>query len=277
MSQTGVCTWQLSQLDPSRPETVDGDRGPRPGGTVAVDGVGEDGDGAAVDIRVVAPPPEAREDGDAPAGPDHGPGEPDTAGRASDGADAAERAADTADTAERAADTAARASDATDTADPTDTADTAERAAVGSAGEAADEPASGVPGAGPGGASDRGGSTVVVRPRRACVRRGLVAAVMALVVALAVSAFATAAPTPANVDQGFVDAARSQGYVAAPDQQALVVSAARKICERRERHSTAAERRATALSSAELGAVQQTFADDVRVFTTLALDTYCPS
>jgi hypothetical protein len=242
---------------------------------VAVDGVGEDGDGAAVDIRVVAPPPEAREDGDAPAGPDHGPGEPDTAGRASDGADAAERSADTADTAERAADTAARASDATDTADPTDTAERA--AAVGSAGEAADEPASGVPGAGPGGASDRGGSTVVVRPRRACVRRGLVAAVVALVVALAVSAFATAAPTPANVDQGFVDAARSQGYVAAPDQQALVVSAARKICERRERHSTAAERRATALSSAELGAVQQTFADDVRVFTTLALDTYCPS
>jgi hypothetical protein len=113
-------------------------------------------------------------------------------------------------------------------------------------------------------------------PRRACLRRGLVAAGVALVVALAVSAFATAAP-PVSTDQRFVDTARSQGYVLAGDQQVLVVSAARKICERRESHGTAAERRATALSSAELGAVQQAFPDDARAFTTLALDTYCPS
>jgi hypothetical protein len=109
------------------------------------------------------------------------------------------------------------------------------------------------------------------------VRRGLAAAGVTLVVALSVSAFAMVGPTTSNVDQSFVDTARSQGHVVAPgDQETLVVSAARKICDRRENHSTVAERRATALSPEELGAVQQTFATDVRGFTSLALDTYCP-
>lgn len=114
--------------------------------------------------------------------------------------------------------------------------------------------------------------------RRTHVRRGVAATAAALAVALSVSAFSMAGPTAANVDQGFVDGARSQGHVIAPgDQQALVVSAARKICDRRESHSTAPERRASALSLEELGAVQQAFATDVRGFTELALDTYCPS
>ena len=109
------------------------------------------------------------------------------------------------------------------------------------------------------------------------MRRGLAAAGVTLVVALSVSAFAMVGPTTSNVDQNFVDTARSQGHVVVPgDQETLVVSAARKICDRRENHSTVAQRRATALSPEELGAVQQTFATDVRGFTSLALDTYCP-
>lgn len=115
-------------------------------------------------------------------------------------------------------------------------------------------------------------------PRRTYVRRGLAAAGVALVVALSAGAFAMVGPTTANTDQSFVDTARSQGHVVASgDQQTLVVSAAHKICDRRESHSTVAERKATALSLEELGAVQQTFATDVRGFTALALDTYCPN
>ena len=73
-----------------------------------------------------------------------------------------------------------------------------------------------------------------------------------------------------------VDATRAQGYVVDSDtQRTLLVSAARKICERRENHSTVAQRRATALSSQELSTVTDTFAGNARSFTTLALETYC--
>ena len=115
-------------------------------------------------------------------------------------------------------------------------------------------------------------------PRRTHVRRGLVAAGAALVVAMSVSAFAMRAPASVSADQAFVDAARTQGHVIAPgDQQTLIISAARKVCDRRESHGTAAERKATALSSAELVAIDQAFDTDVRGFTTLALNTYCAS
>ena len=120
----------------------------------------------------------------------------------------------------------------------------------------------------------------VPAPRRRHVRRGLIAAGAALAVALSVGAFALVGPataTTANVDQRFIEAAGTQGHVIAPDQQPLVLSAARKICDRRESHDSAPERRATALSADELGAIQQSFATDVRGFTSLALDTYCPS
>lgn len=118
----------------------------------------------------------------------------------------------------------------------------------------------------------------VATRRRTHVRRGLLAAAGVLVVALSVSAFALVGPAPANADQKFVDAARSQGHVVASgDQEALLVSAAHKICDRREDHSTVALRRATALSPEELGAVEQTFTTDVRGFTALALETYCPN
>ena len=115
--------------------------------------------------------------------------------------------------------------------------------------------------------------------RRSSLRRGVVVGALALVVALAVSAFATSGSGGGgDVDQRFLDATRSQGLVVAGgEQQTLLVSAARKICERRESHETAAQRRATALSIEELGSVSQTFGDDARSFTSLALKTYCPN
>jgi hypothetical protein len=113
--------------------------------------------------------------------------------------------------------------------------------------------------------------------RRAFLRRGLVAAASSVAVALAVSAFATAGPASADVDQRFVDAARAQGYVVVPgDQRTLTVSAARKICDRKDNHATTEQRRATRLSSAEIAAVGQAFGGDVRGFTEIALTTYCP-
>ncbi len=250
---------------------MDGERGPRPGGVATVDGAPEGGDGASAGVDVTASPGNAGVGDSGPGGagasgrPDDGPGEPDAAARA---ADADEPVVVEPVVVEPVA------------VEPVAVEPVAvEPVVVEPVAGTADRPASGDRGTDPGEASDRAEPAVVpaARPRRACVRRGLVASAVALVVALAVSAFATAAPTPASADQRFVDAARSQGYVATGDQQALVVSAARKICERRESHSTAAQRRATALSSAELDAVQQVFADDVRGFTTLALDTYCPS
>lgn len=123
------------------------------------------------------------------------------------------------------------------------------------------------------------GSPVAAAPRRrpAFPRRGLVAAALSVVVALAVSAFATAGPATVDVDQRFVDAARERGYaVVSGEQRALTVSAARKICDRKDNHATAEQRRATRLSSTEIAAVGQAFGDDVRVFTDLALTTYCP-
>jgi len=122
-------------------------------------------------------------------------------------------------------------------------------------------------------------ATDVPAPRkRSSLRRGAVVGALALVVALAVSAFATAGSASGDVDQRFLDATRSQGLVVdSGQQQTLLVSAARKICDRRESHGTVAERRATALSLEELRSVEETFGDDARGFTSLALNTYCPN
>jgi hypothetical protein len=116
------------------------------------------------------------------------------------------------------------------------------------------------------------------RPRRPFLRRGLLALAAAGFVALGVGAFAWVAPSPAGADQRFVETARSQGHdVAAGGQQSLVVSAARKICDRRVIHDTDRERRATALTIDEISAVGAAFGADTRDFTTLALETYCSS
>lgn len=128
------------------------------------------------------------------------------------------------------------------------------------------------------------GSTAVVtaaarvRRPRSYVRRGVLALVAAGFVALAVGAFAWVAPSPERADQRFVDAAQSHGHVVAPgEQQTLLVSAARKICDRRVLNDTDQERRATALTTSEIAAVGTAFGADTRDFTTLALDTYCSS
>jgi hypothetical protein len=114
--------------------------------------------------------------------------------------------------------------------------------------------------------------------RKWSLRRGAAVATVVLTVALAVSAFATSGSSAMTGDLHFLDTARSQGHVVAPGQQeGLLVSAAHKICDRRVNHSTTAERRATALTTDELDAVNQSFAGDSRAFTTLALDTYCSS
>jgi hypothetical protein len=95
---------------------------------------------------------------------------------------------------------------------------------------------------------------------------------------LAVSAFAAASSSAGDADQYFVDSVRAQGRaVAGGQQQELLVSAARKICERRANHATVAQRRATAMSSEELATVEKVFGQDSRSFTVLALHNYCSS
>jgi Protein of unknown function (DUF732) len=112
--------------------------------------------------------------------------------------------------------------------------------------------------------------------RRLSLRRAAVVAAVAVLGALAVSAFSGVAPSLGNADQYFVDAARAQGWVVADGhQRTLLVSAAHKLCDRRQNHATVAQRRATRLSSQELDAVERTFPGDTRGFTVLALRTYC--
>jgi Protein of unknown function (DUF732) len=114
--------------------------------------------------------------------------------------------------------------------------------------------------------------------RKWSLRRSVAIAAVVLAAALAVSAFATSGSPATTGDSYFLDTARSQGHTIAPGrQEGLLVSAAHKICDRRESHSTTAERRATALSTDELHAVNQSFGGDSRAFTVLALDTFCSS
>jgi uncharacterized protein DUF732 len=244
MSHTNLCIWQLSQLDRGRPDGVDGDEEPRSGGVVTMGGVPEGEGGVSVGTPTEAAP-----------------GSDESVGPVDDAVDEPSASADetTVAAADEAESTDPESSDAEPTdAEPTDL-------------EPTDlEPTDAEPNPAP--------SAPRRAPRRTYVRRGLAATGVTLVVALSVSAFAMVGPTTANVDQSFVDTARSQGHAVVPgDHETLVVSAARKICDRRENHSTVAQRRATALSPEELGAVQQTFATDVRGFTSLALATYCPS
>ena len=108
------------------------------------------------------------------------------------------------------------------------------------------------------------------------LRRGVVALVAAGVVALAVSAFAWVVPSLDGANRRFIEEAQSHGHAIAPgEQEMLVLSAARKICDRKVTHDTIRERRSTALTSAELAAVGAVFGPGTRDFTALALDTYC--
>ena len=123
-----------------------------------------------------------------------------------------------------------------------------------------------------------GAEQVGSAPRRLgrYLRRGVIALVAVGVVALAVSAFAWVVPSLDSANRRFIEEAQSHGHAIAPgEQQMLVLSAARKVCDRKFTHETIRERRSTALTSAELAAVGAVFGPRTRDFTALALDTYC--
>jgi hypothetical protein len=92
---------------------------------------------------------------------------------------------------------------------------------------------------------------------------------------LGVSAAGVAAPPRAAVDQHFLAEVRGHGHaVAQGEDEALVVSAARKICQRRDSR-TYVQRRGATLTSDELAAVKRSFGDDSQGFIAVATDTFC--
>ena len=79
----------------------------------------------------------------------------------------------------------------------------------------------------------------------------------------------------AQADQRFVAAVRAEGHTVEPgENEALVVRAAQKLCQRRD-GATYLERRQGTLSADEIDAVRRTFGADDRAFTKVALRTYC--
>jgi hypothetical protein len=92
---------------------------------------------------------------------------------------------------------------------------------------------------------------------------------------LGVSGAGVAAPPRAAVDEHFLAEVRGHGHpVAQGEDEALVVSAARKLCERRDSR-TYVQRRAATLTSDELAAVKRSFGDDPQGFIAVATDTFC--
>ena len=123
-----------------------------------------------------------------------------------------------------------------------------------------------------------GAELVGSAPRRLgpYLRRGVVALVAVGVVALAVSAFAWVVPSLDGANRRFIEEAQSHGHAIAPgEQEMLVLSAARKICDRKVTHETIRERRSTALTSAGTRRGRRRLRRETRDFTALALDTYC--
>ena len=92
---------------------------------------------------------------------------------------------------------------------------------------------------------------------------------------LGVSAAGVAAPPRAAVDHHFLAEIRGHGHpVAAGWDEVIVVSAARKICQRRDSR-TYMERRAATLTRDELAAVKRSFGDDSQGFIAVATGTFC--
>ncbi|MDT7580122.1 MAG: hypothetical protein QOK35_1386 [Pseudonocardiales bacterium] len=107
------------------------------------------------------------------------------------------------------------------------------------------------------------------------------AAVGATVVgaAFVLAACGVVGTSSAQLDAQFVAAVRADGHDVpqAAEQEATLVTAARKICARRQLLASPVERHRAALTLREIDAVSTTFAGDARRFAALALDTYCPS
>jgi hypothetical protein len=107
------------------------------------------------------------------------------------------------------------------------------------------------------------------------LRRAAVVLVASVAAVLGVSAAGVAPPPQAAVDHHFLAEVRGHGHpVAVGADEALVVSAARKLCERRD-SQTYVQRRAATLTSDELAAVKRSFGDDSEGFIALATDAYC--
>ena len=157
-------------------------------------------------------------------------------------------------------------------------AEATEDAATDGADEAVSDEATDQPDAVDAAAGLVGAELVGPAPRRLdpYLRRGIVALVAVGAVALAVSAVAWIFPSLDGANRRFIEEAQSHGHTIAPgEQQVLVLSAARKVCDRKVTHDTIRERRSTALSSEELAAVGAVFGPRTRDFTALALETYC--
>jgi hypothetical protein len=98
-------------------------------------------------------------------------------------------------------------------------------------------------------------------------------------VALALTAFGPdfLDRSTARADQRFVAAVEAQGRPVGPEaNQTLVIQAARKVCESPQGEASAAQRRASALTTEEIDAVRQTFGDDSTAFLKVAKRSYCP-
>ena len=113
------------------------------------------------------------------------------------------------------------------------------------------------------------------RPARPAVRARAVAVLAGTLLTAVGCGFGG---TPAQLDARFVQNMRADGHDVPQGAagETTLVTAARKICERRENHRSLDERRQTALTQHELDAVTQAFSGDARRFADLALETYCP-
>ena len=107
------------------------------------------------------------------------------------------------------------------------------------------------------------------------LRRATVVLVASMAAVLGVSAAGVAAPPRAAVDQHFLAEVRGHGHAVAEGwDEGLVVSAARKLCQRRDGR-TYMQRRAATLTSDEIAAVKRSFGADSQGFIALAPDSYC--
>ena len=107
------------------------------------------------------------------------------------------------------------------------------------------------------------------------LRRAAVVLVASMGAVLGVSAAGVAEPPATAVDQRFLVDVRGRGHaVSVGTDEELLVSAARKLCVRRE-SQTYVQRRTGALNSEELDAVKRSFGDDSQAFIKLATRTYC--
>jgi len=107
------------------------------------------------------------------------------------------------------------------------------------------------------------------------LRRATVVLAASMAAMLGLSAAGVAEPPAAAVDQRFLVDVRERGHVVAVGtDEELLVSAARKLCKRRDTQSYE-KRRTAALNSDELEAVQRSFGADSQAFIKLATRSYC--